>query len=107
MTLKAAEKKYLLPSEVPNLNEAMEDALFEDFSQGQLLGKGAYASTYLGIHSSTNLGVAMKIYVYNDKNHLRSSIESEVCLLKKLDHPNIVKLYQAYDQPNKSILILE
>lgn len=100
-------RKYALPNEIFELDSIMKESSLEDFSMQHLLGKGAYASTYLGIHTSTNLGVAMKVYIYNDKNTLRESIESEVSILMKLNHPNVVKLYAAFDKPNKSILVLE
>ena len=100
-------RKYLLPSEIQNLDDIMASASLDDFRMENLLGKGAYASTYLGIHTPTGLGVAMKVYVFNEKNHLKEAIESEVRILKKLNHPNIVKLYQCFEKEKKTVLVLE
>lgn len=100
-------KKYLQPSEVPELDQLMKASTQDDFLMQHLLGKGAYASTYFGVHTGTKVAVAMKVYVYNEKNTLKNSIESEVSILSKLSHPNVVKLYHAFEVPNKSILVLE
>lgn len=97
----------MLPHEIQNLEEKLTDARFEDFSQQSLLGKGAYASTYLGVHNQTGLGVAIKLYQFSEKNVLKDSIDSEVKILKKLSHANIVRLYQHYELSKKSILVLE
>ena len=85
----------------------MQAATLEEFQQHHLLGQGAYASTYFGLHSPTNLGVALKIYIFNEKNHLKEAIEGEVRILKKISHPNIVKLFQYFAPANKCILVLE
>lgn len=101
------ERKYLLPHEISNLEEKLTNAKFEDFSQQSLLGKGAYASTYLGIHNDTGLGVAIKLYQFSEKNVLKDNIASEIAILKKLSHSNIVRLYQHYEMSRKCILVLE
>jgi serine/threonine protein kinase len=85
----------------------METANLDDFRMENLLGKGAYASTYFGTHITTGLGVAMKVYTFNEKNHLKDAIDSEVKILKKLNHPNIVKLFQCFEKEKKTVLVLE
>jgi len=34
-------------------------------------------------------------------------LKAEIDIMAKLDHPNIVKLYEAYDTPKKTVLVLE
>lgn len=104
---KEETRGYLLPSEIPDLESKLEGSPIEAFNQEYLLGKGAYASTYFGVHKETNLGVAMKVYTYSEKNLLKSSIDSETRILKKLNHPNIVKLFHYWEKPGKSVLFLE
>jgi hypothetical protein len=89
------------------LDEALSNSTLEDYQMMNLLGKGAYASTFLAQHKATGASVAMKIYTYNDKNHLKESIESEIKILGKVVHPNVVKMHQSFDRPNKTIICLE
>lgn len=98
---------YLLPSEVEDLETRLEGAPLEAFTMQHLLGKGAYASTYFGVHLATNLGLAMKVYTYSEKNLLKSSIDSEINILKKISHPNIVRLFHHCEKPGKTVLCLE
>lgn len=100
-------RSYLLPSEVPDWQGCLGNATIEDFSVQHLLGKGAYASTFFGQHISTGVGVALKVYTYSEKNLLRDSIDSEVRILKRLNHPNVVRLYHHCEQPGKAVLVLE
>lgn len=104
---KEENRGYLIASEIDDIEGKLDGAQMEAFSQEHLLGKGAYASTYFGVHKESSLGVAMKIYTYSEKNLLKSSIDSEIAILKKLNHPNIVKLFHYCEKPGKAVLFLE
>jgi hypothetical protein len=95
----------MVPEE--ELDDVLSKSTLEDYLMMNLLGKGAYASTFLAQHKATGASVAMKIYTYNDKNHLKESIESEIKILGKVVHPNVVKMHQWFDRPNKTIICLE
>jgi hypothetical protein len=101
------QRSYFLPSEVPDWPNGLSNATIEDFSVQHLLGKGAYASTFFGQHLATGVGVALKVYTYSEKNLLRDSIDSEVRILRRLNHPNVVRLYHHCEQPGKAVLVLE
>jgi hypothetical protein len=100
-------RNYLLPSEVADWQSAVTSASIDDFSVQHLLGKGAYASTFFGQHITAGVGVALKVYTYSEKNLLKDSIDSEVRILRRLNHPNVVRLYHYCEQPGKSVLVLE
>lgn len=104
---KDESRGHLLAHEVGDVQHLLEGATLEAFTMQHLLGKGAYASTYFGVHVESNLGVAMKVYTYSEKNLLKTSIDSEISILKKLDHPNIVRLFHHCERPGKTVLILE
>ncbi len=75
----------------------------QDYVIGSDAGKGAYAVVKKAIHRPTKLKVAIKIY---DKMKLldnvrKSAVNNEMDILKQLDHPNIIKLYEIIDTPKQ------
>ena len=80
-----------------------------DYIIGNTIGTGAYGIVKYGIHKATNRKVAIKIY---DKSKLvdinrQKSVQGEIKILTRLDHGNIVKLYQTIDSPKFLYIILE
>ena len=77
---------------------------------GKKLGEGAYAVVHTALNKKTNDRLAMKIY---DKEKILSnasrkrSVTREINLLKKLDHPNIVKLFESIDTRKSLNLVME
>lgn len=82
---------------------------FEDeYILMDLLGKGAYGEVYRGKHKSLDLERAIKIIDKNlmtQEEQIRSQREFDI--LKKLDHPNIMKMYEYFITSNKFYLICE
>lgn len=73
-----------------------------------LLGKGAFGKVFLSqsVHNS-NLNVAIKVL---DKEQMKYDLEllmQEVDVLRKLDHPNIVKYYETYNDYKFIYLVME
>jgi MAP/microtubule affinity-regulating kinase len=64
-----------------------------------LIGQGAYAVVKEATHKKTGKKVAIKIY---DKYKLldpqrKKSVNREIRILQRLNHPHIVKLYEVID----------
>ncbi|KAI1636004.1 hypothetical protein F4809DRAFT_650847 [Biscogniauxia mediterranea] len=98
---------------------------------GKTLGKGSAARVRLARHNITHELVAVKILAKNapqltqagslaevDKwdrsreeftaeRHMPLSVEREVAILKLIDHPNIVKLYDIWENRSEIYLVLE
>ena len=70
------------------------------------LGEGGYGKVYLVRHKKMDQLRAMKIISVNSKNKDEKTDE-EIELLKKLDHPNIVKLFEYFSDDDKYYLITE
>ena len=80
-----------------------------DFSENYILGIGSFAEVKLGIHKYTQKKYAIKIYdksKFIDLDKI-NTIENEISILKKLNHVNIMKLYDVIDTKNYLYLILE
>jgi len=83
--------------------------LISDFYKiGKTLGEGAYGKVYQVQHRTTGMIRGMK--AIKKKSVLKEEQEklfSEVSILKDLDHPNIVKLYELFQDENYYYLIME
>jgi len=76
----------------------------------QKLGSGAFAVVKLVRHRVTKEEFAMKIIMKEKLKAIPSQMEllkREIMVVSKLDHPSIVKLYEAYDSPTATCLVLE
>lgn len=89
------------------IDELFSDSTYDEFKIENVLGKGAYATTYRGTHLPSEIPVAIKIYNSKSTGKLRNSILMEIDVLGRLDHVNIVKLYTAFEENQKFILIME
>ena len=71
-----------------------------------LLGKGSYGKVHLGYLKGTNVQRAVKII---DKSKVRNveRFKLEVEIMMKLDHPNILRLYDYFEDLTNIYLILE
>lgn len=82
----------------------------ETYKIEQKLGMGAFAVVKLVTHRVTKEEFAMKI-IMKDKlkaNHSQMELlRREIMVMSKLNHPSIVKLFEAYDSPTATCLVLE
>ena len=85
---------------------------FEDFEILQPLGSGSFANV-LKVCSLINQRIyAMKILNLENDDKIDPELKekyynNEIELLKKLNHPNIVKYYKSFTQNNKIYIIME
>lgn len=73
------------------------------------IGQGSFSLVYKGRNKETGNMVAIKkINLTFNKDFSKNRIEHEIKIMKSLDHPHIVKFYDAiYDQYNNINLIME
>ena len=70
------------------------------------LGKGGYGKVFQVKNKSTNkLYACKKLSKLNIKN--LQKFQNEIEVLMKMDHPNIVKLYEVFESDNSLYLIME
>ena len=107
-------KEYIVfNAQESNNDDSMGDK-FEDFEPLQLLGQGSFGKV-IKVSSLINQKIyAMKILNLEVKEEEGITKEmkeqyflSEIELLKKLDHPNIVKYYKSFREDDKFYIIME
>ena len=92
-----------------NMSMAKKSELFdEEYSLGKLLGSGMTGTVNIVTHKHTNTDYAMKTINLDriDRRQL-GELRNEIQILKHLDHPNIVKLIETYDDKKHIRLIME
>jgi serine/threonine protein kinase len=64
----------------------------------------------LGTHKDTGQTVAIKIVeksMLNSRPSLKRKIEREIAVLKVIDHPNVLRLFDVFETPQSLFLVLE
>eukprot|EP00112_Aurelia_sp_Birch-Aquarium-sp1_P005311 Seg160.7_Seg160.8 transcript_id=Seg160.7_Seg160.8/GoldUCD/mRNA.D3Y31 product="Serine/threonine-protein kinase BRSK2" protein_id=Seg160.7_Seg160.8/GoldUCD/D3Y31 len=73
-----------------------------------VLGKGQTGIVKLGVHSASKKKVAIKIV---DRTklapHILTKVEREIAIMKLINHPNILGLYDVYENRKNLYLVLE
>ena len=109
------EKSYYFDNEkdfniwYEKLNLAIQNkSLFDKYEVKQKIGKGKFGLVKCGINKETKKPVAIKIMA--KKNMDKSDLELakvEIDILKIGQHPNIIKLYDIYENENYIYIIME
>lgn len=90
-----------------NENELMFQKLLETYECGSILGKGSSAQVFEVIHKFTGIKYACKVvfkdHSINDINTMKTEIE----IMKRVKHENIISLYEIYETSTTQWFILE
>ena len=78
----------------------------DKYIRGKKIGKGTFGTVYESKNIIFNNLVAMKI-IYKDYHMDNLLIKNEIDILKKLSHPNIVRIYEFYESNNCFYIINE
>ena len=90
------------------IGDCKEDAE-HDYKKLQLLGEGRFSTVYEAQNRITDIMRAMKIIKkeehYSEEDE--KEVINEVNILKTMDHPNIVKLFEFYSNEKQYSIIME
>ncbi|KAL5010170.1 hypothetical protein ScPMuIL_012475 [Solemya velum] len=77
---------------------------------GKTIGAGAFAKVRCGMHLVAREKVAVKVIPKKTliiREHVRRNVRREAIMLQRLEHPNIIRLYEVMETGNSYYLVLE
>lgn len=86
-------------------NEKLENC-YEFDEKEKVLGFGTFGKVIIGTQKNTTIKRAIKI-LPKTMTSKKSSLLNEINILKTLDHPNIIKLYQTFEDTDNYYLVFE
>ena len=92
--------------DVKDYIQQLDKDSLENYLKIQRIGKGSYSSVYKVRNKNTNLIRAMKIIPKNFQKD-NAEIIREIEILKNLDHPNVMKIYEFFEDEKNYYLIEE
>lgn len=77
---------------------------FERLSE---IGSGSFGNAYLCRHRLMREERAVKVILKGQNNASHTEIEREIQMLRQLDHPHVVRLYEWYEDGHRVYLVME
>jgi hypothetical protein len=101
-SFKFKDRLHGLDKSIPVINETLISKNMGNpdkyYKRIKYLGSGSYGSVYMAKNIATDNIVAIKIIEKEEGNMIDDmEIQNEINILKKLSHPNIVKVYEFFD----------
>ena len=98
-----------LPISTKNVIRQKSGNPFENYNVIKKLGQGTFGQVYKTIHKKTGNIRAMKIIPKNNTKpgFTDKDIIHEIMIMKNLDHPHVIKLYEFYSDDKNYYLINE
>ena len=77
------------------------------FQFGEKLGSGTFATVVLVTENATKKKYAMKIIDKSKSRGMEDQIIKEITILKRIQHPNIIRLYECFETKDKIYMQME
>jgi calcium-dependent protein kinase len=98
-------KKKTVNFDKSNFINMKTKSLFIDYEVVGKLGEGSYGSVFCAKHRKADVTRAIK--AIKRKNIDTVSFNNEITILKSVDHPNIIKLFECYYDSNYYYMVEE
>jgi len=94
------------PEEVQE-EETENNKFINHYTIGRELGRGGFSIVYEGTKIETNENFAIKVIATNQDESQINTLRSEIDIMKKLKHRNIIQLFDVYEEPDNIYLVIE
>ena len=74
---------------------------------GRQIGSGSFGTVYICTHIKTGSQRAVKVLPKSRVPEENAKIKQELEILRELDHPNIVKLYEYFEDGKRFYIVTE
>ncbi|KAG7594871.1 Protein kinase domain [Arabidopsis thaliana x Arabidopsis arenosa] len=81
-----------------NTNSSSEAKNYSDLVRGNRIGSGAGGTVYKVVHRPSSRLYALKVIYGNHEETVRRQICREIEILRDVNHPNVVKCHEMFDQ---------
>ena len=82
--------------------------LQKDYTLLNLIGTGSFGEVWLAVHKETKARRAIKQIILSEQSDPElDKLLKEVSILKSLDHPNIIRVYEVYKNKSKLSIVTE
>jgi calcium-dependent protein kinase len=93
---------------VQDIVQKNEGKLRDHYRIGKVLGNGAFGEVRMCIHRTTGAQRAVKVLRKSNMDEdEKRMLFNEINILKELDHPNIVKMYEFFEDDKRYYLVQE
>lgn len=83
------------------------DKIRKKYDLKHVLGTGAFSEVCLGVHKETGKKYAVKCIDKKSLKGKEDTLESEIRVLNKADHPNIVKMKEQFEDKHYMYLVMD
>lgn len=79
----------------------------ELYFKGPKLGEGAFGEVFLMLHKSLNVERVVKVIKKEQLTEAITTIEDEVNVLRTLDHPHVVRIFETFDTQQALHIVMD
>eukprot|EP01101_Sappina_pedata_P008701 TRINITY_DN487_c0_g1_i1.p1 TRINITY_DN487_c0_g1~~TRINITY_DN487_c0_g1_i1.p1 ORF type:complete len:942 (+),score=436.57 TRINITY_DN487_c0_g1_i1:21-2846(+) len=95
----------------PKLSDVFQSGIESQYKIGAEIATGTFSVVYEATQKSTNKKVAVKLIERDpktdDDEEKKARLRREVDLMKKIDHPSILKIYEIFADNDKIYIVME
>jgi len=81
--------------------------LSAEYLQGAKLGEGSYGEVHLMLHKSLGVARVVKSVAKSQLGMAEEFVEDEVKMLKSLDHPHIVRIFETFETEDQLHIVMD
>ena len=77
-----------------------ETLIYETYEMGKVIGHGASGKVFLVTHRENGIEYACKVILKDSKMNDAQSMSTEIEIMKRLRHRNVVTMFELYESPH-------